>query len=176
MINLLPPEGHRAVKQEYFFRVGAAILLLLASVAIFLTIAFIPTYVLIGAQISSSGAQTTAVSSEEETYRAAEATVKDIEKIITQLEKRATPLEISSIIEEIRQSASPQVVFKTFRVDASKAPATIQVQGIAETRESLARFRTALEASDMFLKAEVPISDLARETELPFTIAITPEM
>ncbi len=174
MINLLPPEGHKAVKREYVLRVGAAIFLLFAGVAIFLTVSLIPTYVLIGAQINSSEALTTEASDDAERYEDAEAEVKEIEMIMAQLQKRPQTQDISTIVAEIRKRASSAISFKTFRIDTAKK-ALIQIQGVAETRESLAQFRTALEASDLFAKAEVPISDLARETELPFAITITLE-
>ncbi len=174
MINLLPPEGHQAVKQEYLFRTGASILLLFSSVGILLTIAFIPTYVLVGAQIKTfdgidkNGSENTASSTTG-------LEIRETENLLKQLGKTSEMSTAGSIIADIEVIAPSTITFKTFRIETVKSTTTIQVQGIAETRGSLADFKNALEASDSFDKAEVPISDLAKETDLPFMITIIPK-
>lgn len=175
MINLLPPIGHHAVKQEYLFRVTASILLLFSFIAIFLTIAFVPTYVLVGAQIKAfEGVDGT--DAEKETLRSAEAEMQTAEDILKQLGKSTETLSHSLVIQEIQKMASSEIDFKTFRIDSTKDDVVvIQVQGIAETRESLAQYKIALESAPLFEKAEIPISDLAKETNLPFSITITPK-
>jgi hypothetical protein len=172
MINLLPPEGHRAVKQEYFFRAGASVLLLFSCVGIFLTVAFIPTYVLVGAQIKAfEGTE----KSNPDTSVVTEVDMKETEDLLKQLKKTSEQQTTNSLIKKIEETASSEIMFKTFRIDMNKGTTTIQVQGIAETREALAQFKNALVATDVFEKADVPISDLARETDLPFMITIVPK-
>ena len=173
MINLLPPEGHRAVKQEYFFRTGASLLLLFSSVGIFLTAAFIPTYVLVGAQIKSFEG-THGDESNKGATTTTQTDIRDTEDILKQLGKTGESFAVSSLIREIETLAPEGILFKTFRIESvSVATTTVQVQGIAETREALARFKVALETSKSFEKAEVPISNLAKEIDLPFGITIT---
>ncbi len=175
MINLLPPEGHRAVKQEYLLRMGASVLLLFSCVGIFLTVAFVPTYVLIGAQVKTfEGVEKN--NSESTQTGTTTSDVRVIESLLKQIGKTSESREAGSIIKEIEGVASPAISFKTFRIESVKGTTTIQVQGIAETRGSLADFKNALEASDSFTKADVPISDLAKETDLPFMITIVPKM
>lgn len=174
MINLLPPEGHRAVKQEYFFRMGASVLLLFSCVGIFLTIAFVPTYVLVGAQIKTfEGVERN--NSKSAVSETTESEMNDTENLLRQLSKTSESRTAGSIIADIEKTAPPAISFKTFRIESVKGTTTIQVQGVAETRGSLAEFKKALEASDSFAKADVPISDLAKETDLPFMLTIIPK-
>ena len=153
---------------------GASVLLLFSCVGIFLTIAFIPTYVLVGAQIKTfEGVEKN--NAEHTESGTTESEVRATESLLKQLGKTTESRTAGAIIKEIEETAPPTVSFKTFRIESVKGTTTIQVQGVADTRESLARFKNALEASDSFDKAEVPISDLAKETELPFMITIVPK-
>jgi Tfp pilus assembly protein PilN len=82
--------------------------------------------------------------------------------------------EVSDVIEEIVRSAPKGIVFSTFQAAREgQQLKTVDVQGEAATRNALASLKTALEASPLFETANVPISDLARENNLPFVVTIT---
>lgn len=172
MINLIPPEGHKAVRREYVLRVGAALCLLFAGVTVFLCVALIPTYVLINAQIHALTLEAKQDEGSESAVASQE--VEATKKILAQLKTTPKSIPLDQVVEEARKSASPEVVFKTFYIDAPKGVLEkIQVQGIAPTRADLVRFKDALEASALFEKAEIPIADLARDVEVPFAIMLT---
>ena len=174
MINLIPPEGHREVKREYYLRVGATLALLFAGVAIFLTVALIPTYVLVRAQIEAFALEAKQESDTEGVFESAEGEVKTAMKVLSQLKAVPETVFVSAIIDEIQERTSSSIVLKTFYVDAvGGVIEKIQVQGVADTREALAELKGALESSDTFLSAEVPIADLARDADLPFAITVT---
>jgi len=174
MINLIPPEGHRTVKREYLLRVGAVFALLFASVFVLLAIALIPMYVLINAQISTLALEIGQGDTNGDVYKKADGDVQMTKSILKQLEESMPTVTASVAITEIQNLALKGISFKTFSVDESKgSDKQIQIQGIATTREVLAQFKQAIETSSMFAKAEVPISDLARENNLPFKISVT---
>lgn len=174
MINLIPPEAEKVVKREYVFRVGGTLALLLGGVFLVLTVALIPTYVLVGAQIHASLGETNGNDSDAEAFERADAEVKTTKDLLRQLQKTSPTISISDAVEEVRNLAPVSVVFKTIVVDnASGEVDKIQVQGVAPTRDAIARFKTSLESSSIFTKAEVPIADLARDVDVPFTVTIT---
>ncbi len=175
MINLIPPGGHAVMRREYLLRVSATVSFLFTGVFVFLTIALIPTYVLVEAQINTF-ALDERDNSKEDALKNAEAEVSRVKAILTQLKSTPDTITASDVIDEVRKSASPNIFFKTFDVNASAGIIeSIHVQGIAPTRETLAGLKRALEESKIFLRAEVPISDLARDADLPFAITITLE-
>ena len=53
MISLIPPEGYRILKHEYFLRVSTVYCFLFSAVFILVTVAQVPMYVLVDAQIKS---------------------------------------------------------------------------------------------------------------------------
>jgi len=174
MINLIPPAGHRALKQEYFLRVGATMGFLTTGVFLFLTVSLIPIYVLTRAQIQNFTFEIEKNNSSDELFKKAERDVSVIESVLKQLKTSPTAVPASEAIAEIQNNAPASIIFKAFRLQSpNETTASIYVQGIAPTREVLAQFIDNLEATRMFEKAEVPISDLARESNLPFAMQVT---
>ncbi len=175
MINLIPPQGHTSAHREYLLRVGSAVAVLFGFVMLVLTAAHIPTYVLIDVQIKTLEATAEKESGKEDRIKEADEEVKLSNVVLTRLkavpEKKFTTADILS---EIQKSAPASISFRTFLLhNTGKEAQTIQVQGVADTRESLAQFKVALEASTLFDRAEVPISDLARDVDLPFAMTVT---
>ncbi len=177
MINLIPPEGHTAVKQEYLLRVGAVFGFLFTGVMVLLAVSFIPTYVLVKGQIDSSVAEAHKETEGENLLKDAAEDIRKTKEVLTQLKSISSTSTLPSmVIAEVLRTAPGTISFKNFTVDAPGGKmGTFNVQGVALTRESLADLRKALEASPLFSKAEVPISDLARDADLPFVITITLE-
>ncbi len=100
MINLIPPEGHRAARREYYARVVGSIGFLLAGIFICLSVGMIPMYVLISAQIS--GLEVNLESKDAGmTLQQARDEVKVIKSILTQLQTTDQQVLASTIIAEI---------------------------------------------------------------------------
>lgn len=174
MINLIPPEGHKALKREYILRVGATLSLLFASVALLLAVALIPTYVLIAAQLNAFALESAQETKKGDALKDINAEVNMTKELLAQLKTTPEKVPVSAIIEEIQKHTPALVVFDTFYIESgTDGVERIQVQGNAATREALARLKNELESSAMFEKAEVPIADLARDVDLSFAITIT---
>lgn len=175
MINLLPPAGHAILKREYYLRVGATVCFLLGSVCILLTIALVPTFVLIRAQINASAAQMGGTTEESaNTFARVEGDAKTAANVIAQLKAIPQSILPTTIIEAMQDLALTGIQFKTFSITAPGGVITqFQVTGTAATRTSLIQLTQRIEESDMFMKADVPLSDLARNVDLPFAITVT---
>jgi hypothetical protein len=52
-------------------------------------------------------------------------------------------------------------------------PATLAITGVAKTRDALRNYQLALEDAPFALRADLPVSAYAEETDAPFTITIT---
>ena len=174
MINLIPPKGHTALKHEYMLRVGALYGFMLAGVFAASTILMIPTYVLVSSQLNSVRPNDEHMEETKEAYGNALGNIQEANAVMAQLRGGMPNIEISTVIKEIVQVAPKGVVFKTFQAARAEGILkTVDIQGQATTRKTLAALKNALEASPLFESAIVPISDLARENNLPFVITIT---
>lgn len=174
MINLIPPKGHTALKHEYLLRVAALYGFMLSGVLAAGTILMIPTYVLVSSQLSTVRPDDVQMEKTKKTYDEALKHIQGANTVMAQLRGGIPNIDMSKIIEEIVRVAPSGVVFSTFQaVRVGADLKTIDVQGEAATRKTLAALKNALEESPLFETANVPISDLARENKLPFVVTIT---
>lgn len=174
MINLIPPKGHTTLKHEYFLRVGATYCFLLSGVFIALSILLTPTYVLVSSQLKLLTTEVDEDSDTKAQFMEAERAVEEANQMIVQLRTPAPKETISDLIREVNRVAGPDITFRTFQVERTEGVVkSLVVQGVAPSRSSLATLESSLESSPLFESAEVPISDLARDSNLPFVITIT---
>lgn len=174
MTNLIPPQGHKTLRREYIARVFSVYAFLLGGVFIALTALVVPTYVLVDTQLASVTLQNGAALNVDTTYKEAEAEIRRTNEILNQFSAEATPIYPSRILAEIHEIAHEGIAFERFQVKqapkGSKEKDVITVQGVASSRTALAAFKDALNGSALFEDAVVPISDLARDADLPFAI------
>jgi Tfp pilus assembly protein PilN len=72
-------------------------------------------------------------------------------------------------------SASPRGVsiYSLSWRSVSQAESEITISGLAQTREALLTFSKNLEKVESFSKVDLPISNLAKETEVMFVVTVT---
>lgn len=173
MINLIPPQGQKKLQREYLFRSTIVFSILFGFVFLLLFAALIPTYVLVSAQINALTTSSLQDSSKAEQYTKIESETKSLEKIISQLEKATSTKQVSPLIDEVVAITPDGVTVQSFTISEEKGIVQkVQLQGTARTRSSLVQFRNALEGSSYFKKADVPLSDLAKDSDLPFNISV----
>ena len=174
MINLIPPKGHIALKHEYILRVASIYGFILTGVFVAGTLLTIPTYVLVSSQLNAVRPDEAHTNEIKKTYDDALIHIQNANTVMAQLRASVPNVEISTVIEEVMRVAPSGITFSTFQaLRENETVKTVDVQGQAATRNALAALKNALEASDLFESANVPISDLAKENNLPFVITIT---
>ena len=154
-------------------RVGSAWSFLLGSVLLVLACAYVPTYILTSAQIKEYEVRIASEGDVAETFAQVEKEVDTTNVLLAQLRTDTHRVPASETMREIRKIAPEGITFKAFQLQGvGQVPELVQVQGEAKTREVLVRFKKALEESEMIQSAEIPISDLARDANLPFAVTI----
>jgi len=96
--------------------------------------------------------------------------------IINRLKKHEAPIVYSNLISQVISHKPSGLNIKSFSVtsdrQATSTPTIIVVQGISSTRDSLILFRDRLEADPLISTVELPISDLAKSTNISYSIKI----
>ena len=174
MINLIPPQGHKVIKREYLLRVTATLSMLFGAVGIILAIGCVPVYVLVNAQINALTIATEKERVEDVSLGDAEEEIRTTKEILGQLHSVTGDTRASELLHEVEELAPTGISFRNFTMGYEKSTVhTIAVEGTATTRETLIRFKKDLETSSTFQSAEVPIAELAKDTNLPFSMSIT---
>lgn len=177
MINLIPPTAQIQVQREYWIRAVSVWLLLCGSAFLIVALLYIPTYVLIQAQLKTHQQEYSEVTNEAEQYTDAEAAILHSNDIATLLTSEKKEVLFSFVIGEIEKSAHAGIAISSFTLSrADQVLSSITITGQADTRASLSQFRDTLESNALFKTATLPLSNLAKDKEIPFSITVTPRI
>ncbi len=173
MINLLPPQGKSLTVREYWVRVLSVWGFLLSAVCVLSTFFFAPSYVLVQLQIRGTNESVQVEDDSQTEYKTKEDVIRKTNVLIEQLSTSKESSSISEIMEEIVDRAGTDIFIENFDFTfAEQNPTKATIQGMAENRNQLAEFKRTLEDSGRLEAVTLPISDLAREKDLPFTITV----
>ncbi len=173
MINLIPPAAKKQVKIEYSIRTLSMLLVLFATALAIIGLLLVPTYVLIHSQLVTYEAQYNEVSELTNSYEDLEKAVTVTNVISTALLTSGSELLFSELITEIKVLAIENAHLESFTMLRSEGVITeLRVSGEADSRASLVAFRDALEDHSLFESAALPLSNLAKDVNIPFSISI----
>lgn len=174
MINLIPPKAKKGVVREYWLRVVSVWFYTWSAALLGGVLIMVPAYVLINSQVSVYEASAKTASEKVANF-------EDVSKSLTvsslQAGKLITGFRQSLISERIatlRSLEKPGVTISEFtigRTDEAYEP--IQVTGTAENRQALAAFRDRLLALSDVASVDLPISNLAKDRDIQFTLTVS---
>lgn len=174
MTNLLPQHARRSVIIEYWIRVGTVWSVMLTFGFLALSVLLLPTYRVIQSERGVVGDRQDIIFAEPAANT--EGSVQIVEEtnvLARELVQKTVLVTLSEIIAAVNTAAIDGVHIRSYDVTRNgTAVQSLQIQGVASTREVLAAFKTSLENQALFASAEVPIGDLVRDTNLPFVITI----
>lgn len=175
MINLIPPDARRRVKQEYWIRVVSVWMMLIATALLMVALLRVPVYVLVKSQLEAFSDTYEQATSDDLEFKASEDAIKDANHVGSLLAVTEGSLRFSEVLAAIDSLAGSEIVITSYALTRTDGQVSgITVVGQADTRFALAAFKDALEASDYFESAALPLSNLAKDRDIPFNIVITP--
>jgi hypothetical protein len=173
MINVLPEVGRARARKEYFLRLGTlagiavGVSFLLASMALF------PIY--LAAREKKEIIEKELIVAEDAAKREAESIVgKDIAaaaEALPFLEKKMNALRPSLYMQEILEAQDETILLSRLDFQAGTEP-TIRISGEAARREGLIAFSRRLSQLRGAPRVDLPVSNLAKSEEVPFTITL----
>ena len=176
MINLIPPDAQKQVKHEYWIRV-VTIWMFLVGVSSLLCIFFlVPAYVLVHNQLESFSSQFKEADTNSESLKSSEAAIVHANAISALLTQSENTTNFSTVLVQIEKVKTADMLLFDFNIIRTGDVLTsIIISGTAPSRAALSSFRDALDANPLFGKVELPLSSLAKDKNIPFTITITPD-
>jgi hypothetical protein len=174
MINLIPSVVRSAVIKEYWLRAASVYLFIISIVCIVVILFTLRLYFLISLQVDNY-----ASSAEEATLRVAEydlsaGALVRANVMAQKIFELRTVEYFSEVITEIESYKSSGVEIEGFEFarNESGGIAPVTVRGVATTRQDLANFRDALLKNEEVAEAVLPISNLAKDKDIPFSISV----
>lgn len=172
MINLLPDNEKMTILKEYHLRVTVVSLAALLTVAAIAFLLLFPSFVL---SISKERAANTLFSttpsvSSDETHAAITERISRVKALMLVLKPEPEKRKPTDFISIILSDKPANVQMTSFVYGKTDKGAMMHISGVAGTRESLAAYVSALRAKSSITKVNLPVSDLAKETAIDFSL------
>lgn len=175
MINLIPPHARKEVVKEYWFRVVAVWLFLIAFAFVVVAVLKMPSYVLVVSQANTFADEAKQAELNIEEAEAFEEEIKTANNQAQHLLDESTSTSFSVLLEELTSLSGAGVTIDQFAVSRTAGGlGEIRISGTANSRSALTSFDDAIENHALFDEAVLPIANLAQESNINYQITITP--
>lgn len=175
MINLLPSEGKKKVIISYWMRVVSVYFMLVGIAFLVVGALLLPTYFYISFQTTALGGGEEAGGEGVLNFKELEAEIdlaNDLSAVLTE-----TPMyiDVSEVISEIQSFAGSKITIQTIAIEKDgQIVSSVVVTGRAADRASLVAFRDDAEANRLFTEINLPLSNLAEDQDIPFSLSLEP--
>jgi hypothetical protein len=174
MINLIPPRAKKALLLEYWVRVVSVWLILWSSALLLGALLLVPVQVLISSQVSvykeSSVAASQSVSSYENASTLLAQSTQQAKYVFDEKEFSS----MSGYLDLFQSLEGTEVEIKTINLARKESDVSpVSISGFAANRHALASFRDRIVSQEEFLEVDLPISNLAQDRDISFSITVT---
>lgn len=170
MINILPERGRAQARRIYLLRLSS-VALCAASAALLIMAAFLSSgYLNSLAEEEAARGEALAMENQEAEGRELEAPVAAARDELDAYEPLLERAQVSVSIASVLAARDPAVTLSLISYD--RTTGIVRVSGIADTRESLLAFERAARRLPLAAEVILPVSDLARSTNAPFSLTI----
>lgn len=173
MINLIPPKARKKVTREYWTRVASVWLFLIAAAGIVTVVLAVPVYFLVqNINIALSG-QFDQVKEQQKKYEEAEMQIKYANALVKRVMMENEDMAFTDLLSALEQVSGVgvelnQIVWS----DVGAEGRQLGLTGIAKTRSELSQFVTDLNNHTLFDGADLPISNLAKDRDIRFSMTV----
>ena len=168
MLHLLPEYQKKKVLTEYRLRLAVVLILMLAFAIVAFAIFLMPSYVYLFTEKSELVAKKTALSSLVASRSAGKTTQSgtDIVKSINALKPLPGAMDPILYIDKLAPMSSSVRVSGYFMAPTPGNKVGIVITGVADTREALSNYASALDGK--FGGVKLPLSALAKQSNISF--------
>lgn len=173
MHNLLSSSAKKAVAREYLYRVAAVGMLLGAAVLLLGAVSLVPTFVTTSVGLRSAQAEKLRLETQLTSDEAGEkptVVLARARNLLAFLGAHAREETYTTLLREALNTRPSGIAVSALTF--TRADRTFLIGGVAENRDTLVAFSRRLEANPRFERTTLPISDLARSTDLTFRMAL----
>jgi Tfp pilus assembly protein PilN len=174
MHNLLSKQAKKEQKMEYIGRLLVLCFTLGTGVVLVGMVALVPTFLSTRLEMRFEHEQKERLNALLLEAEAGEKPLEQLERgrhVLSLLNVQAGEDQYSTILREALDTRPGGISISSAAFN--RADRTFTIQGLAENRDALVDFTRRLEASPRFARINLPISDLARSTDLTFRLTLT---
>lgn len=175
MFNVLPDSLKKLIRQEYYFRLAIIVALAFIALQVIGLFLLLPSWVLSTYKEQEALSDVAAVheSPMENHLQSVSDTITQTNRTLAVMNTLLYP-EAAPLFQDIlsRQPAGVHLTGFSYTL-ADDGTASIVASGNALTRNILVSFEKSLEKSSLFASVNLPVSNLAKDTDIPFSITLS---
>lgn len=174
MINLAPQENIKQFRRVYFMRLTTVVLIMATALVVIHGVLLIPSYALLNVRVVEQEVERDTVG---RLLQAAEGgqieeKLKDMALQLSRLETLPDQPSLTSAVDLVLGVPRGGISIRSIGYEPGAETGALRVQGVATTREALRSYAQLLEGEARVESVDFPISDLAAERNLTFTISV----
>jgi Tfp pilus assembly protein PilN len=176
MINLLPEQQKRELSREYRRRLLVVAVAFCVGVITIAAVLLIPSYLFSLYQEQGASAATAAANRStdgQSTQLLSQVAALRTTIAVLDADSSAKKVQPTVLIATIIKDLPAGDAINSFGIDAGGGNLVINLAGVAMTRESLEAFTDALKGESAIASVDLPISNLAADTDVSFNIVVT---
>jgi len=173
MINLIPPKAKKDLLVEYWARVISAWVTMWSMSLLLGATLLIPVYVLIDSQISVIEDRASEASTNVANHKALSTELRESSVMAVSIVNDLERLVFSELLDSFQALENNSVVVNKIELSENKTESPIVIGGTAQDRNALASFRDRILAHEMVTEVDLPISNLSKDRDIPFTLNVT---
>lgn len=176
MINLLPFTQKKHLARQYKMRLGSLFLLLLVLLGLAGIALLVPSYLLMQNKVAAAKERATLLMKNlQESSQANETNViSETKEKLAAIERESLAQKPFVLFESVTNNRSRGIRLTRFFFSAEgEDGGRVTFTGAALTRDDLISFVRELEANESFASVEFPVSNLAKSTDIDFSVVAT---
>lgn len=174
MINLIPQSAKKNIVTEYWVRVISAWLLLWAFALMCGAAILFPAYILVSSQVTVYEESAELASQKVSDYESASVALVRASKQASEIVKQAEATSVSSYIDLFTQLQGTEILIDRINLTQDGVEILpVNISGSASNRQSLASFRDRILEHPLITEVNLPISNLATDKDIQFSITVT---
>ncbi len=173
MANLITEKQLKVVNQEYAIRLVTTGLAMIAVLGVFFLSYVAPYYVIVSQQEQVVSKQFDEMIKLEERETKGQSISKmisqanDLMAILSANLKQPSRLDLINKVIDLKSS---KIHLNRFNFISTRDGSRLVLNGVSDNRDALVDFISALKSSNRFESVESPISDFAKNLDIPFTV------
>lgn len=174
MINLIPKSAKKNIVTEYWVRVISTWLMLWAFAIACGTAILFPSYILVSSQVTAYEESASLASQKVADYESASVALVQASQQAREIVQQTEVASASSYIDLFMSMQGTNILITRLSLvqdDAKILP--VRITGTATDRQTLASFRDRMLAHPLITEVDLPISNLANDKDILFSIVVT---
>jgi hypothetical protein len=171
----LPPTQKKELRKEYIIRLSIVGMCVVLVIAISVSVFMLPAYFSVRSQYIIAQSQLDAINTKAVSpeTKEIEVQVKAINDISNKFYENLYRLGIVSVVGNITGTVPAGIKIVQFEYTyTASSTVDVRITGRADTRDALVLFKKNIEQKEFVQKIELPVSDLAKSSDLTFQMKV----